>query len=181
MIGLIQAQEEEELCNNAFPMCICRLTLAWISRENSTTHAECWLILTALPSLTLGPYLMPTGLSAVRCRLAARVTLRQLPSVSPFVQFLSGLSFLLPVASISRAQAFVWFRAKTDKGIVCLADHLHSVTFSLISYEPTVEQTGFFNHFKAISQWKGKCLTQTSCIPLIDWFCITSYPLWMVW
>ena len=40
----------------------------------------------------------------------------------------SGLPFLLPVASRSRAQSFVWFRAKTDKGIVCLADHLHSVT-----------------------------------------------------
>ena len=35
---------------------------------------------------------------------------------------LSGVPFLLPVASRSRTQAFVWFRAKTDKGIVCLAD-----------------------------------------------------------
>ena len=26
------------------------------------------------------------------------------------------------------SKPFVWFRAKTDKGIVCLADHLHSVT-----------------------------------------------------
>ena len=31
----------------------------------------------------------------------------------------------------SRAQAFVWFRAKTDKGIVCLADHPHSVTHDI--------------------------------------------------
>ena len=35
MLGLIQAQEEK-LCNMAFPMCIWRLTLAWISSEIST-------------------------------------------------------------------------------------------------------------------------------------------------
>ena len=35
MLGLIQAQEEK-LCNIAFPMRICRLTLAWISSEIST-------------------------------------------------------------------------------------------------------------------------------------------------
>ena len=42
----------------------------------------------------------------------------------------SWLAFLypLPVMSRSQAQAFVWFRAKTDKGIVCFLDHLHSVT-----------------------------------------------------
>ena len=47
--------QKEVLCNIAFPMCICRLTLAWISSENSTTHEECWLILTSLPSLRLDP------------------------------------------------------------------------------------------------------------------------------
>ena len=47
--------QEEELCNIAIPMCICRLTLTWISSENSTTHEECWLILTGLPSLRLDP------------------------------------------------------------------------------------------------------------------------------
>ena len=35
MLGLIQAHEGE-LCSIAFPMCICRLTLAWISSEIST-------------------------------------------------------------------------------------------------------------------------------------------------
>ena len=33
------------------PVSIYWLTLAWISSENSTTHEECWLILTRLPSL----------------------------------------------------------------------------------------------------------------------------------
>ena len=64
--------------------------------------------------------------SAVRCRLATRVTLRQLPSVSSLVPLLSRS---LTHFRSRRDQAFVWFRAKTDKGIVCLADHLHCVTF----------------------------------------------------
>ena len=77
-------------------------------------------------SLTVaGPYLIRLVTSAVRCRLATRVTLRQLPSLISFVQ----LSLAFPSYFRSRrAQAFVWFCAKTDKGIVCLAHHLHSVT-----------------------------------------------------
>ena len=50
------------------PVSIYRLTLAWISSENSTTHGECWLILTRLPSL-LWTSSHPTGLTVVRCRL----------------------------------------------------------------------------------------------------------------
>ena len=71
----------------------------------------------------------PTGLSAVRCRLVTRVTLRQLPSSSSFVQLPDWC--YLPTSGhveISSPKPFVWFRAKTDKGIVCLADLLHSVT-----------------------------------------------------
>ena len=119
--------QEEELCNIAFPLCICRLTLAWISSENSTTHEECWLILTGLPSLRLDPISSDWSLC---CPVSTGHSRH--PSPTAFPQFLcptlSGVPFLLPVASRWRAQAFVWFRAKTDKGIVCLADHLHSVT-----------------------------------------------------
>ena len=54
------------------------------------------------------------------------------PSPTTFSQSLcptpTGVPFLLPVASRSQAQAFVWFRVKTDQGIVCLADHQHSIT-----------------------------------------------------
>ena len=113
-------------------MSIYRLTLAWISSENSTTHDEYWLILTQLPSL-LWTSSHPTGLSAVRCRLATRVTLRQLPSSSSFVQLPSRVP--LPTsghAEILSPKPFVWFRTKTDKGIVCLADLLHSVTQLMI-------------------------------------------------
>ena len=58
----------------------------------------------------------PTRLSAVRCRLATRVTLRQLPSSRSFVQLSDRRS--LPTsghAEISSPKPFVWFHAKTDK------------------------------------------------------------------
>ena len=51
------------------------------------------------------------------------------PSSSFFVQLSHRRS--LPTsghAEISSPKPFVWFRAKTDKGTVCLADHLLSVT-----------------------------------------------------
>ena len=76
-----------------------------------------------------GPHLIRLVTSAVRCRLPTRVTLRQLPLLSPFVQFSSRVP--LPTsghAEISSPKPFLWFRAKTDKGIVCLADLRHSVT-----------------------------------------------------
>ena len=72
---------------------------------------------------------MPIRLSAIQCRLVTRVILRQLPSSSSFVQISDRRS--LPTSGhveISCPKPFVCFRAKTDKGIVCLADHLQSVT-----------------------------------------------------
>ena len=112
-------------------LCICRLTLAWISSEISTkllgmpSHLD-WSSLTAA-ELSL----IPTGL------FCCPVLTAHCPSASPVANcLLSGfllpslwLAFprLLPVASRSRAQAFVCFRAKTDKGII-VADHPHSVT-----------------------------------------------------
>ena len=78
MLGLIQAQEEE-LCNIAFPMCICRLTLAWISSEISTkllgipNHLD-WSSLTALDSLS--------------CRLVSLLSGVDWPLASPFANCL---------------------------------------------------------------------------------------------
>ena len=105
-------------------MCICRLTLAWISYNPRGV-----LPYPDLSSLTAtGPSLMPTGHFC--CPVSTGHSRHPLPTA--FREYLCPtpicVPFLLPVASRSRAQAFVWFRAKTDKGIVCLADHLHSVT-----------------------------------------------------
>ena len=120
--------QEEELYNIAFPMCICRLRLAWISSENSTTHEKCWLILTGLPSLRLDPIScqLVSLLSGVDWTPASPFT-NCLPP-SPFVQLLLVFSCLLRSRRDLESKLFIWFCAQTDKGIVFLVDHLHSVT-----------------------------------------------------
>ena len=127
-------------CDTLHSWCICRLTLACISSEISTklpgmpTHPD-W------PSLTAsGLNLMPTGL------FCCLVSTANCPSPSPVANCLlwipssycwPGFPYPLPVTSKSRAQAFVWFRAKTDKGIVCLAHPLHSVTIDHLIFFST--------------------------------------------
>ena len=103
MFELTQVQEEE-LSNIAFPMCICRLTLAWISCENSATHEECWLILTALPSLTLGPSLMPTG------HFCCPVSTGQLRYHSP-------TAFFSVLLSNSYSRSLTHFRSSRYRGL----------------------------------------------------------------
>ena len=126
MLGLTQVQKE--FCNIAFPLCICRLTLAWISSEISTK-------LLGMPThLDRSSF---TALDPISCQLVSLLSGFDWPLASPFADCLllspfshslTRILFLLPVTLRSWAQAFVWFHAKTDKGITCLADHLHSVT-----------------------------------------------------
>ena len=110
-------------------MCICRLTLAWISSEISTKLLGMSTYLDRSSLTALEPLSCRLVTSAVRCRLATRVTLRQLASSQSLC-----LTLWLAFASCYRShrdlesKPFVWFRAKTVKGIVCLADHLHSDT-----------------------------------------------------
>ena len=107
-----------------------RLTLAGISSENSTNHEECWLILTGLPSLLLDPIScrLVSSVSGVDCQLPLSVACRQLPPLGSFVQlYWRSLAYFRSRRDLV-SKPFVWFRAKIDKGIVCLADHLHSVT-----------------------------------------------------
>ena len=127
-LGLTPSARQGVMQHSAFSVCICRLTLAWISSETSTkllgmpTHPDrssslLWTLSHANSSLCCP---VSTALSVVR---------RQLPSSSSFVQLPSRVP--LPTsghAEISSPKPFVWFRAKTDKGIVSLADLLHSVT-----------------------------------------------------
>ena len=123
----VNSSAEGELCNT---LCMCRLTLAWVTSETSTKQLECRLILTQSSSLSLDP---------ISCRLAS--LLRCLVSTAPVrVPSPTASSFFCPTNSllappstsghggISSPKPFVWFRAKTDKGIVCLAGHLRSVT-----------------------------------------------------
>ena len=107
-----------------FAVTIYGLTLAWVTSENSTKQLECRLILTRY-SFT-GPYLL---CYCVRSRLPLSVVPRQLLS-APFSNQLSS-RVPLPLPATPRFQVqkpFVWFRAKKDKGIVCLAGHLYCVT-----------------------------------------------------
>ena len=115
--------------------CIRRLTLACISSEISTkplgmpTHPD-W------PSLTASrPYLMSTDLFC--CPVSTAPLRRPSPTASSgflFPTLQPAFPCLLPVTSRSRAQAFVWFRTKTNKKIVCLAHPLRSVTLLTILY-----------------------------------------------
>ena len=122
MLGLTQVQK-----GSYVTLCICRLTLAWISCKNSTTLVECQPILTGLHSLVL----------TLSCRLVSLLSGVDWSLASPFANsFFNSLSptlfscFLTHFRSpeILSPNLFVWFRIKTDKGIVCLVDHLYSVT-----------------------------------------------------
>ena len=96
-------------------MSIYKLTLAWISSENSTTHEEYWLILTRLPSL-LWTSSHPTALSAVRCRLPCPSSVANCLLRVPFSNFLLAFPYPLPVTPRSRVQnPFSGFAPKQTK------------------------------------------------------------------
>ena len=102
------------------------LTHLWPSSSQLTVvDSELWIHLVCLPHYpwTLSHTVWSLMLSVVDC-----------PSASPFVNSLSGFLYQLfssPTSSLVgdlESKPFVQFCAKTDKGIVCLADHPHSVT-----------------------------------------------------
>ena len=129
----VNSRAEGELCNTLHSYSIYGLTLAWITNENSTKQLECRHLLTR-PSLTVaGPSPLCSG---VHCRLPLSVSRRQLLS-APFPNQLS-FRLPLPLPDTARFQVqkpFVWFRAKTDKGIICLAGHPYSVTEAQYFYQ----------------------------------------------
>ena len=115
--------EQKESMQHYISNSIYGLTLAWITSKNSTKQLECGHLLIRSSSLLL------SHRSGVRCQLPLSVVPRQLP-VSSFLQP-TLFRVPLPLPDTARFQvkkSFVWFRAKTDKGIVCLAGHLYSVT-----------------------------------------------------
>ena len=92
----VNSSARREFCNTAFPVCICRLTLAWLLAKILQRYSECQPILIGLLSLVLDS-LMPTRLSAVPCRLVTRVTLRQLIPRAPLSNSLTAFPYPLPV------------------------------------------------------------------------------------
>ena len=120
MFGLTQVQKESYVT-----LCMCRLTLVWIlakllqSYWNADSYSLSALDFISSDSSLSSP--VSTGHS------------RHPSPTANFSVFFFSLSDWrsLPTSGhtkISSPKTFVWFRAKTDKGIVCLADHLHSVT-----------------------------------------------------
>ena len=114
------------------------LTLAWITSENSTKQLEYRHLLTR--SSLLDPIFSATVSGVDRicpCPVANCLS-------APFSNQLSSC-VPLPLPATPRFQVqkpFVWFRAKTDKGIVCLAGHLYSVTEGSCSFEPEIIKIG---------------------------------------
>ena len=133
------------LCNTT---CLCGLALAWVTSENSIstgmpTSFDSIFFAVAGPSLLCYCLRSPVLTAPVRgstttlCCPASLLSSRQLLSsgshrqlpVSSSVQPSSHIPLPLPdTARFQVQKPFVWFRAKTDKGIVCLAGHPYSVT-----------------------------------------------------
>ena len=110
------------------------LTLAWITSENFTKQLECRHLLTR--SSSLDP-IFSAGLTAPVSGVDCPCPWFHANCLSaPFSNQLSS-RVPLPLPATPRFQVqkpFVRFRAKTDKGIVCLAGHLYSVTWLSKTY-----------------------------------------------
>ena len=89
-------------CDTLHSWCICRLTLACISSEISTSHEERWLILTGLTSLILDPISCQLVSSAVRCRLPTALLPRPSPTASSGFLLLTPLAFPYPLPVTSK-------------------------------------------------------------------------------
>ena len=125
-LGLTQVQKESYVT-----FCMCRLTLVWTQAKlpQSNWNADSsWLDLLSLVWTLSHADSSFCPVSRVDWSLASPVANCQL--LSPFVS-LSDWSSLTTSGHVEIAgpKPFVWFRAKTDKGMVCLADHLHSATY----------------------------------------------------
>ena len=107
-----------------------------------------------------GPSLVPTRLSAtvsgVDCLSPSSVA--NCPLLSPFVSLCDWCPLTTSGhVEIAGPKPFVWFRAKTDKGIVCLADHQHSVTFCIeIKTETGISFSSFIRCFKPSKMFRYK-------------------------
>ena len=79
--------------------------------------------------------LISSDWSLLRCRLVCPSSIANsfLELLCPTLFSRSLTYFRSP--ETSSPKPFVWFRAKTDKGIVCLADHLHCITDTTIAWK----------------------------------------------
>ena len=103
MLGLTQVQK-----GSYVTLCICRIMLAWISSENSTTLLECQPILTGPHSLV---WTLSHADSSLCCPVSTRHSRHPSPTLprAPFpIPFSCSLThFRSP--EISSPKPFVWF------------------------------------------------------------------------
>ena len=121
--------EQKESMQHYISDSIYGLTLAWITSENSTKLLEC-RHLDSIFFTVAGPSLLCYCLTAPVSGVNCPCPWFHANSLSSFLQP-TLFRVPLPLPDTARFQVqkpFVWFRAKTDKGIVCLAGHLYSVT-----------------------------------------------------
>ena len=118
----------ERCCNT---ICMCRLSLAWVTSENSTMLLESDI----LRLFFTGPYLVSSCLCSVSGVDCPSVDPRQLllfasplswPTANCVYWVASSTLIRLPVplpgtARFHVQESFVWFRAKTDNWIVCFS------------------------------------------------------------
>ena len=160
-----RTKQKESYATLCIPDSIYRLTLAWVTSENSTKQLEYRLILTRSSSLSLDPISCWLA-SLLQCPESTALVRRPSPTAC---ELLCPTNSLLASPStsghgeISSPKPFVWFRAKTDKGIVYLAGHLHSVTF--------IGQLVPFFFSNATLFWISlRCQTRIfECLPNFEW------------
>ena len=106
------------------------LTLAWITSEISPKQLEC-RHLDSIFFTVAGPHPMLVRLSAtvsgVDCPCPCPVA-NSCQLLSPTNSLFASRYHFRTRRDFKSKNPFVWFRTKTDKGIVCLAGHPYSVT-----------------------------------------------------
>ena len=155
-LGQLKVQEGE-FCNTTFPVYISTNAGVYFSRnfyqlQGMPTHlwpSSSLLIVvdsglrTHLVCLPHCPWTLSHPTGPFCCPLSTAP--QRHPSPTSFSRFLLPTAFSgVPLTTSGRVEdldskPFVLFRAKTDKGIVCLVDHPHSVT--LVSDPPAYKRT----------------------------------------
>ena len=130
MLG-VNSEQKESYATLCIPDSIYGLTLAWVTSENSTKQLECRHLLTQ--SSSLDPILSATvsGVDRICPWFHANSLCCPSPTAYQLLSPTNSLSCPLTTSGygeISGPKSFVCFGAKPDKGIVCLAGHLYSVT-----------------------------------------------------
>ena len=113
---------------------MCGLTLAWVTCENSTKQLECRHLLTRSSSLDpIYSATVPESTASVRgstpTLLLTRLSAVPSPTAYQLLCPANSLSRLLTTSGYGEISGpkILWFRAETDKGIVC-SGHPYSAT-----------------------------------------------------